>query len=469
MQVYRYSAPDFDPYGDRAPDAAAPGPWIAPTASAPLLARITLPGSKSITNRELLLSALADGPSRLRRPLRSRDTALMVQALRALGTRIDEVAGDGGYGPDLVVTPAAELTGSTSIECGLAGTVMRFVPPIAALALGPVAVDGDPAARRRPMRATIASLRGLGVDVEDAGRGALPFTIHGVGAVRGGELEIDASASSQFVSGLLLAAPRFTAGLTLRHTGERLPSLPHIEMTVAALVARGVVVHTPEPGVWVVPPSPIAGSEVVIEPDLSNAAPFLIAPLIAGGTVTVDRWPSSTTQVGDDLLRLLPRFGATIAREGDAVTVDGGPGVVGGARIPAHDLDLGHAGELAPALAALLAFADGPSSLSGVGHLRGHETDRLAAIRDDLTAIGGAAVELPDGISFTPRPLHAGPWSAFGDHRMATAGAIIGLAVPGVAVDDIASTAKTLPEFPELWTRMLTPRSSTDATFGAAI
>ncbi|MCA1942990.1 MAG: 3-phosphoshikimate 1-carboxyvinyltransferase, partial [Yonghaparkia sp.] len=332
MQVFTYSGARFSPYGDeqRPGDSAAlpdDGDWLAPRATGPLAARVSLPGSKSLTNRELVLSALADGPSLLRRPLHSRDSMLMIEALRSLGVQIEQVAGDGAYGPDLRITPPAELSGSTSIDCGLAGTVMRFLPPVAALALGPVAFDGDEAARRRPMRTTIDSLRALGVDVNDDGRGTLPFSLWGAGAVRGGEIAIDASASSQFVSGLLLAAPRFTEGLVLRHTGERLPSMPHIEMTVAALADRGVVVESPEPGVWVVPSAPIRAREVAIEPDLSNAAPFLVAAVVAGGTVAVEGWPTSTTQVGADLETLLPRFGATVRREGDALVVDGGAGL----------------------------------------------------------------------------------------------------------------------------------------------
>ncbi|TPW70626.1 3-phosphoshikimate 1-carboxyvinyltransferase [Schumannella sp. 10F1B-5-1] len=455
MQLSTYSAPDFDPYGDRAPETPEPGPWSAPTATGPLDARLTLPGSKSLTNRELVLAALADGPSLLRRPLHSRDSALMIEALRELGVEIEEVPGDGDFGPDLRITPPEELSGSSSIDCGLAGTVMRFVPPLAALALGPVVFDGDPHARKRPMRTTIESLRALGVDVADEGRGALPFTVHGTGRIAGGELEIDASASSQFVSGLLLAAPRFENGLTLRHTGERLPSMPHIEMTIATLAARGVEVTSPEPGVWVVPNAPIRALDVDIEPDLSNAAPFLVAALIAGGTVTIDGWPAATTQVGDSLGEILPRYGAAVRREGGALTIDGGAGVIGGTRIPALDLDLSEGGELAPSIAALVAFAEGASSITGIAHLRGHETDRLAALAALFADLGGQVTEVDDGLAFQPHPLHAGPWRAFDDHRIATAGAIVGLAVPGVTVDDIGATAKTLPQFPELWQRML--------------
>ncbi len=451
MQVTRYSEPDFDPYGDaRHTGSPEPGAWDAPVASGPLSARLRLPGSKSLTNRELVLAALADGPSLVRAPLRSRDSALMVGGLRTLGTRIEEVPGDGGFGPDLHVTPG-ELLGPGTIECGLAGTVMRFLPPVAALALGPVSFDGDPAARRRPMRTTIAALRGLGVEVDDDGRGSLPFTVHGAGRVSGGELAIDASASSQFVSGLLLVAPRFERGLTLRHTGERLPSLPHIEMTIAALAARGVEVSSPEQGVWVVPPGPIAAVDVDIEPDLSNAAPFLAAAIIAGGTVAIGGWPERTTQVGAHLAELLPRFGAEVRREGDALVVDGGPGVRGGASFPGVDLDLGDGGELVPAVVAIAAFASSPSRITGIGHLRGHETDRLAALATELTALGGRVRELDDGLAIDPAPLHGGLWHAYEDHRMATAGAIVGLAVPDVRIDDIGATAKTLPEFPELW------------------
>ncbi|MDF1479652.1 3-phosphoshikimate 1-carboxyvinyltransferase [Leifsonia sp. H3M29-4] len=449
MEIRQYSGPEFSPYqDDRAPQSATDGPWRAPVASGPLSARLALPGSKSLTNRELVLAALADGPSVLHAPLHSRDTDLMVEALRDLGVDIAEVPTSSDFGGDLAVTPAP-LTGSTSIDCGLAGTVMRFVPPVAALALGPVAFDGDAAARRRPMRTTIDSLRALGVEVSDDGRGTLPFTLYGTGSVLGGEVEIDASASSQFVSGLLLAAPRFTNGLRLRHTGERLPSLPHIEMTIDCLAARGVVVETPEPGVWVVPPAPIRAVDVTIEPDLSNAAPFLVAALVVGGSVAITGWPDRTTQVGALLATLLPRFGASVDLDDGVLTVTGSGTITG------VDLDLSAGGELAPALVALAALADSPSRITGIGHLRGHETDRLAALTAELNALGGDVRELDDGLEIRPRPLHAGAWRSYEDHRMATAGAIIGLAVAGVEIDDIATTAKTLPQFPELWAAML--------------
>lgn len=453
MLTSPYSRPEFDPYGDSSgmPDNA--GDWPAPIARSPLDATLSLPGSKSLTNRELVLSALADAPTLLHAPLHSRDSHLMVEALTNLGVSITEQEGDGQFGPDWLVTPG-ELTGSTTIDCGLAGTVMRFMPPVAALALGPTTFDGDAAARRRPMSTTVSSLRALGVDVADEGRGALPFTVHGTGTVSGGELTIDASSSSQFVSGLLLAAARFERGLDLRHSGERLPSLPHIDMTLEVLRARGVAVTNPEVGRWRVEPGPIAGGTVDIEPDLSNAAPFLIAAIVAGGSVTITGWPAHTTQVGNDLLELLPQFGARVEREGSRVTVSGGE------RIHGVTLDLTTGGELAPNLVALAALADSPSTITGIGHIRHHETDRLAALAAEINKLGGNVTELPDGLHIEPATLHGGQWLSYQDHRMATSGAIIGLAVSGVDIENVGCTSKTLPEFTTLWHTMLEPEAS---------
>jgi len=443
-----YSRPEFNPYGDDSSEPEVSGPWNAPSAPRPLDASLSLPGSKSLTNRELVLSALAAEPSTLRAPLHSRDTNLMVEALRSLGTTIVEQPGESPFGSDWIVTPG-ELTGSTTIDCGLAGTVMRFLPPVAALALGPTTFDGDVAARKRPMNVTVTSLRDLGVDVADEGRGALPFTVHGSGRVSGGELTVDASRSSQFVSGLLLAAARFENGLDLTHDGERLPSLPHIEMTIETLAQRGVAVTSDRPGHWRVHPGTLDGRVVDIEPDLSNAGPFLIAALVAGGSVTITGWPETTTQVGNDLLEILPLFGAAVTRTGTSVTVSGT------GNISAVSLDLTTGGELAPALVALAALADGMSEITGIGHIRHHETDRLAALVAEINGLGGRATELPDGIRVEPATLHGGLWHTYEDHRMATAGAIIGLRITGVEIEDIRTTSKTLPEFPELWFNML--------------
>jgi 3-phosphoshikimate 1-carboxyvinyltransferase len=449
MAISKIAQPQFNPYGDDAPlPERADGPWTAPLATGPFAATISLPGSKSLTNRELILAALANGPSLLRAPLHSRDSALMIQGLRALGVGIDEVEGTGTYGPDLLVTPGS-LEGGVSIDCGLAGTVMRFLPPLAALALGPVAFDGDPHARTRPMRAMLTALRELGIDISDDGRGSLPFSLYGTGEVDGGELSIDASASSQFVSGLLLVAPRFTNGLTLHHTGETLPSLPHIEMTIETLAQRGVVVETPEPGTWVVPASEIAARDVDIEPDLSNAGPFLAAGFVAGGSVTVTGWPRETTQVGDRMRDILGDMGATVQFEPTNESL-GNLTVTGTGAV--HGIRLDESSELAPTVAAIAALADSETVLTGIAHLRGHETDRLAALATEINALGGDVTETDDGLVIRPAALHGGLWHSYADHRMATAGAIIGLLVPGIEIDDIETTAKTLPQFAALWT-----------------
>ncbi|WP_431901258.1 3-phosphoshikimate 1-carboxyvinyltransferase [Nonomuraea sp. bgisy101] len=416
--------------------------WPAPTASAPVTATVPLPGSKSVTNRALLLAALADGPGTVRQALRSRDADLMAAAMRALGTGLTP-SNESASGVDWQVTPGP-VRGGARIDVGLAGTVMRFVPPMAALADGEVFFDGDPHARTRPMGQILGALRALGAEVDND---ALPFTIRG--PITGGEVTIDASASSQLISGLLLTAARFEKGVTIRHEGAPVPSMPHIEMTVQMLRAAGVRVDDGEPDVWRVEPGPIAAMDLVVEPDLSNAAPFLSAALITGGTVTIPGWPARTTQPGDELRPLLTAMGATVTMTGEGLTVTGTGEIAG------IDADLHEVGELTPTIAALAALATSPSTLRGIAHLRGHETDRLAALVTEINRLGGDAEETADGLVVRPAKLHGGTFHSYADHRMATAGAVIGLAVPGVQVEDIATTGKTLPEFARMWAEML--------------
>ena len=409
---------------------------------------VEVPGSKSLTNRALLLAALSDGPSTVTGALRARDTVLMGRALGALGTSIEGLDSDG----PLRVVPSA-LCGPAHVDCGLAGTVMRFVPPVAGLADGDVRFDGDPRARVRPMDVVIRSLEQLGVEVDDDGRGTLPFTVKGSGAVRGGAVEVDASASSQFVSGLLLSGARFDEGVVVRHRGGALPSMPHVAMSVEMLREHVVVVDVddadPTAATWRVHPGPVRALDRVVEPDLSNAAPFLAAALVTGGRVTVPSWPARTTQAGDALRDLLAAMGADVVLDADGLTVTGTGTVVG------LDADLHDVCELTPVLAVACAVASGPSRLRGIAHLRGHETDRLAALATEITRLGGDVEETADGLVIRPRPLHGGRFESYDDHRMATAGAVLGLVVPGVEVVDIATTAKTLPEFVALWDSML--------------
>jgi 3-phosphoshikimate 1-carboxyvinyltransferase len=415
--------------------------WSAPNADGPVDADVTLPGSKSMTNRALILAALATGPTVIERPLRSRDTLLMAEALRRLGVPVGE------SGQDWEVVPGG-LGGPARIDVGLAGTVMRFLPPVAALAGGDISFDGDPRARERPMRPLLIALRTLGVEIDDGGRGGLPFVVRARSAVTGGAVTIDASGSSQLLSGLLLAAPRFDKGIEVRHEGPRVPSAPHLTMTVEMLRAVGATVETGD-NTWRVAPGPIGGGVSPIEPDLSNAAPFVAAALVAGGRVTVRDWPAETTQPGDGLRELVPALGGTVSRGDDGVTVRGG-GIIHGI-----DADLGDVNELTCVIAALAAIADGPSRLTGIAHMRGHETDRLAALAAEINALGGDVRELEDGLEIRPRPLHGGVFHTYHDHRMVMAGATLGLAVPGIDVENVATVGKTMPEFTELWTGML--------------
>ncbi|MBD5831545.1 3-phosphoshikimate 1-carboxyvinyltransferase [Janibacter melonis] len=426
--------------------------WSAPASPGPLDARVALPGSKSLTNRYLVLAALASGTSRLRAPLRSRDTELMAQALRALGTGVeDATAARGALAPDWIITPSA-LRGGGEVDCGLAGTVMRFVPPVAALCDGPVAFDGDEHARVRPMAAVLDALRDLGVRVEDDGRGALPFVVHGTRSVRGGRVVMDASASSQYVSALLLAGSRFEEGITVVHEGGPLPSLPHVEMTVEALRDAGAVVDDSEPSTWHVEPGELLPLDVTVEPDLSNAAPFVAAALVCGGTVRVPHWPQHTTQAGDRIRELLAGMGAEVVREGQDLRI------TGDGQVRAFDVDLHDTAELTPVVAALGALADGPCRIRGVAHIRGHETDRLAALRTELEGFGVGVEELEDGLVIRPAPLRAHSMRTYADHRMVMAGAVLALRAPGTVVLDPGTVAKTLPSFTGLWSDMLGQR-----------
>jgi 3-phosphoshikimate 1-carboxyvinyltransferase len=438
------------------------GRWRAPAAAGPVHATLRLPGSKSITNRALLLAALSDSPSVLRGALRARDSSLAIGALRALGCSFEE------YGTDLAVSPGALAAGaSVGIDVGNAGTVMRFLPAVAALSAASVAFDGDPRARERPIGALLAALRTLGVSIDDGGRGSLPFTIHGSGAVRGGPVTLDASGSSQLVSGLLLAAPCFAEGVEVRHEGPPVPSLPHIEMTVRMLRDAGADVEaghdhemsgagapdisdisTYRANFWRVRPGRLNLGDFTVEPDLSNAGPFLAAALVTGGSVTIRDWPANSLQAGDAILDVVTRMGGSVSAGPDGLTVTGS-GVINGIEADLRDIP-----EMCLPLTSVAALASGPSAFTGVGHTRAQETDRLAAIAKEINALGGDVTELPDGLAIHPRPLRAEPghpFESYDDHRMVMAGAVLGLAVPGIEVLNVATVGKTFPDFTTLW------------------
>ena len=469
----------------------SPGDWPAPLAPASSEAAgknalVHIPGSKSLTNRYLLLAALADSPSYLRAPLHSRDSALMIEALRQLGAGIELVPTDSPFGPDVKVTPLnfaqadSAQPQAVSIECGLAGTVMRFVPALAALLPGEFAFDGDPHARQRPMGPVLEGLRQLGVQVDcEQGENALPFVLcsPGLASVEGVSeapvVRIDASTSSQFVSALLLMAPRLPQSMVLVHEGSSVPSIPHIQMTVEALRQMGIRVQEHYPSHnnkaeggeyrWTVHPGSFPGFEMTIEPDLSNAGPFLAAAVVTGESVTIPHWPApaadssaGTTQVGDMWRELLPALGARVHYAEGRLTV------TGPVQLPEGDFsfDLSAGGELAPTMAAACAFVKGRVELTGIAHLRGHETDRLAALAAEINRLGGSAHDTADSLVIEA-PIPAAAEAAqvlartYDDHRMATFAAIIGLRRPNVVVQNVATVAKTMPEFTAMWEDML--------------
>jgi 3-phosphoshikimate 1-carboxyvinyltransferase len=455
--------------------------WPAPAAMTAVQASIRLPGSKSITNRALILAALADGPTTIAGPLRARDTGLMAGAVTALGASIDDSGGeapaDSGH-PTWTVTPG-RASGAVAIDVGNAGTVLRFVPPAAALVSADVEFSGDPRAAQRPVGQLLAGLRQAGVEVDDGGRGAVPFVVRGLGRVRGGAVTVDASSSSQLVSGLMLAAPRYEHGIEITHSGTRVPSAPHIAMTAAMLRAAGAEVESgssgraaasragtsrdgtsrdgtsrdgqPAPDFWRVLPGRLAPGTIMVEPDLSNAAPFLASALVTGGTITIPGWPAVSLQAASQILDVLQQMGATCQATADGMRIKGT------GRIRGITADLRDINELAPVLTALAALADAPSEFTGIGHMRLHESDRLAVLAAEIGALGGQVTELPDGLRVAPRPLRAGtePFDSHDDHRMVMAAAVLGLAVPGLRVRNAATVAKTFPGFLTLWQQML--------------
>ncbi|MFJ5923323.1 3-phosphoshikimate 1-carboxyvinyltransferase [Kitasatospora sp. NPDC092948] len=431
--------------------------WPAPVATAAVDATVTIPGSKSATNRALVLAALADGPGWVRRPLRSRDSQLMADGLRALGVTVEETvneaSGGTGGGEAWRVIPAERLRGPAQVDVGNAGTVMRFLPPLATLADGPVHFDGDPRSHERPQHGVIDALRALGARIDDGGRGGFPLTVHGAGALDGGPVEVDASSSSQFISALLLSGARFNNGVEIRNVGATVPSLPHIRMTVDMIRKAGGQVDAPEDGgekdVWRVTPGALIGRDLVVEPDLSNAAPFFAAALATGGRVVVRDWPKHTYQPGDQLREIYTAMG------GRCQFTDEGLEFTGTGKIHGIEVDLHDVGELTPVIAAVAALADSESHLYGISHLRLHETDRLAALAKEINDLGGDVSETEDGLRIRPRPLHGGVFHTYEDHRLATAAAVLGLVVDGVLVENVATTAKTLPDFPQMWADLL--------------
>jgi len=437
--------------------SAPPDSWAPPVSSGPLDARIRIPGSKSLTNRAYVLAALAAEPTRILRPLDSRDTRLMLRALRALGadyelgdTAVDvhPLSESAGEGSAASAASADKDMGAETVTLGNAGTVARFTPAVAALGTRSVHFDGDPAIRRRPIGPLLRALTDIGVDIDTADNAGLPFTVHGTGSLPGGTVELDSSASSQFLSALLLIGPRCRDGISVRLVGDAPPSEPNIAMTLQALRDFGAGASS-DGTEFRVPAATLHGGEFTVEPDLSTAAPFAVAPLVAGGSVHVSGWPHATNQPGDHLRELLPRLGATVEHDAYGLTITGsGP-------IRAAELDLRECSELVPVVAALLCLADGPSRLRGIAHMSGHETDRLAALATELSALGPRVTETEDGLAIEPAPLRPGVFHSYDDHRLVMAGALLAMRRAGIQVSDPATVGKTFPDFTQRWQQMV--------------
>jgi len=417
--------------------------WHAPTINGAINSTLEIPGSKSATNRAFVLAALGNKNSIITNPLFARDTNLMLDALEKLGCNVVKKSNS------VEISPMKKDHSEISIDVGLAGTVMRFVPPLAALSSGTSHFDGDERARNRPMKTLIESLKKLNVKVIDNHQGKLPFSIISDGQITGGEIEIDASESSQFISALMLVGAKFNNGLTIKHVGQNLPSAPHIEMTIEMLKEVGVKTNQINATTWRIDNQTINSRNWVVEPDLSNAGPFLAAAMVTKGEIKINDWPLQTTQAGNSWIEILSLMGANIQLNSKQLILKNDSEIKG------INYNLNDVGELTPVLVAISLFANSKSEFTGISHLRGHETDRLAALVENITAIGGDAKETEDGLIINPKQLHGGVWKAFDDHRMATAGAVIGLKVKDIYVDDIATTSKTLPNFEEMWNKMV--------------
>ncbi len=407
---------------------------IAPIRRALAGPHVRVPASKSVANRELVLSALATGPSTLDvGPVDPGDDVhTMADAVAALG---NEVRWEDGR---IRVTPVDAPYEHAAIDAREAGTVARFATALAAVTGQEVGVDGAPRMRERPMAALIAALRSLGATIDTE---ALPLRVRG--PLAGGDVTVPGYESSQFASALLLVAPRMRDGLRLRLAGDTV-SAPFLDMTIAALRGRGVRVQRPSTRLFVVAPQRVRPRHVSIPGDVTAATYPAAAAAILGGSVTIDNASAHRGIGGQGDARffdLIERMGCAV-RRGDRVTTVGRTGELVGLLANVSDCS-----DTFPSLAAIATQATTPTELDGLGHTRKQESDRPAAVAAAITALGGQAETYGDGIRIVPRPLHEGVVDAAGDHRIAMAFAVLGLLVPGVAIAGAAAVSKTFPGF----------------------
>lgn len=408
------------------------------TPSGPVRATVRPPGSKSITNRALVCAALAAGPSQLLHVLESDDTRVLYDAIGALGiaTTWDRAAatitisGGGGTWP----ARAAELDVANS------GTSMRFLTGLLATGTGRYRLDGTPRMRQRPIGDLLLALRQLGASVSsEQGNDCPPVVIDAAG-LRGGTARVRGDISSQFLSGLLLAAPYAREPVTLAVDGT-LVSQPYVRMTLGVMRAFGVDV--PESTLTefqIAAPRTYSGCRYTIEPDASAASYFWAAAAITGGQVTVSGLGPGSLQGDVAFCDCLERMGCRVERRPDRVTVTGRP-------LRGIETDMNAISDTAQTLAAVALFADGPTTITGVAHIRHKETDRIGDLARELRRLGAGVTELPDGLRITPGPLRGAQLATYDDHRMAMSLALVGLRVPGVVIEDPGCTAKTYPQF----------------------
>jgi len=412
----------------------------------PLDVTVRVPGSKSITNRALIAAALADGESHLIGGLESEDTLVMRKSLAAMGVHVDSrhdpwlVAGRGGE----LRPPAQPLQTANS------GTSARFLTAVATLAEGEVTVDGGPRMRQRPIHDLVDALVALGARAETLGeKGCPPVRVFG-GGLPGGEIEIDARLSSQYVSAVLLAAPYADSDVTLHFVDDVLVSRPYVDLTLDVMQAFGAEADwadTPgREGVRVRAGVHYRPRRYAVEPDASAATYPFCAAAIAGGRVRIDGIPDRSHQSDFGILGLLERMGCKVTREGQSVTVEGPPKGLKSL----GEVDMNHMSDAALTYAVLCLFADGPTTITNIAHVRVKETDRLAALETELRRLGARAEASESSLRIRPGPLHGAEIETYDDHRMAMAFSLAGLRVPGVVIKDPECVGKTWPNYFEV-------------------
>jgi 3-phosphoshikimate 1-carboxyvinyltransferase len=403
----------------------------------PLDAIIRPPGSKSLTNRALIVAALAQGPSELRGALDSEDTRVMIEGLRRLGITIEVDSTRG----QIQIEGCAGRLPATSADLFVAnsGTTIRFLTALTALGHGTYRLDGAPRMRARPIQDLLDALGQVGGDARsETGNGCPPVVVRAAG-LRGGRAKVRGDISSQFLSGLLMAAPYAAAPVELEISGP-LVSQPYIRMTLAVMRDFGVAIAEDDLTRFRVTPAKYQGRDFIIEPDASAASYFFAAAAIAGGRVTVLGLSRDSLQGDVAFCDCLAQMGCEVEHSTDRITVIGGP-------LRGIDVDMNAISDTVQTLAVVALFAAGPTTIRNVAHIRHKETDRIGNLAPELRKLGAEVEEWPDGMRIAPRPLRGAEIATYRDHRMAMSLALVGLTIPHVVIQDPSCTEKTYPDY----------------------